>query len=152
VAKLLSVTVSLLGWFSQLKLRWRLALVGLALLALFSVFESHEPSSETVRGNSGSDRMTEEESEAMYRKAMATLPNKQHTCNVCGGSGQVANKKLSFFERPKSADDDCETCSGAGTIRTRSGLDAACPTCGGLGHTKTTNCRNCDGRGFVLGW
>lgn len=148
-ANLLSVMSSLFRWFSSLKLRWRLALTGLVLLALFSGLGSHETSSETARGNSGSDRMTEEESEAMYRNAMAILPNKQHTCTVCGGSGQVANTTV----RPRtgltgSSEGQCETCHGNGSIRTPSGYDAVCPTCAGLGGRRTTPCRNCQGQGM----
>ncbi|WP_234043553.1 hypothetical protein [Luteolibacter yonseiensis] len=97
--------------------------------------------------------MTEEESEAMYRKAMATLPNKQHTCTVCGGTGEVANTTV----RPRtgltgSSEGQCDTCHGNGSFRTPSGYDAVCPTCGGLGGRKTTTCRSCQGRGYVLGW
>ena len=62
-------------------------------------------------------------------------------CDHCEGSGA----------EPGASVDRCETCHGAGRVRTQQGfftMERPCPTCGGQGEYISDPCRKCDGVGL----
>ena len=67
---------------------------------------------------------------------------KSETCGTCGGSGA----------EPGSSPVTCETCRGAGKVRTSQGffmVERTCPTCGGTGQIIKNPCKACNGAGRI---
>ena len=67
------------------------------------------------------------------------------TCNVCDGRGCTGLDRCTSH---------CQTCGGAGKIRTQQGffmVERGCPTCRGSGEVITNPCANCHGEGRALG-
>jgi len=65
------------------------------------------------------------------------------SCEACGGSGS---------EDKGRAADACQTCHGAGKVRTQQGfflIERTCPTCGGRGRVIRNPCKVCHGNGTV---
>ncbi len=61
-------------------------------------------------------------------------------CERCEGLGA----------EPGASIDTCQTCAGAGRVRTQQGfftMERACPTCGGQGEYVSDPCHKCDGAG-----
>ena len=64
-------------------------------------------------------------------------------CEACSGTGS---------EDKNAANDACQTCKGAGKVRTQQGfflVELTCPTCGGAGRVVRNPCRICHGAGTV---
>ena len=64
-------------------------------------------------------------------------------CEACGGTGS---------EDKGRASDTCQTCHGAGTLRTQQGfflVERTCPTCGGQGRVIKNPCKVCHAVGTV---
>ncbi len=64
------------------------------------------------------------------------------TCQPCSGSGA----------EPGSSPETCETCGGAGRVRTQQGfftMERTCARCGGRGQTISKPCKTCRGAGQV---
>lgn len=63
-------------------------------------------------------------------------------CERCDGMGA----------EPGASVERCDTCGGAGRVRTQQGMftmERPCPTCGGQGEYVSDPCRECDGQGQV---
>jgi molecular chaperone DnaJ len=63
-------------------------------------------------------------------------------CDRCKGNGA----------EPGTGVENCNTCSGKGTIRTQSGfftVERSCPSCNGAGKIVKTPCKSCGGQGRV---
>jgi molecular chaperone DnaJ len=63
-------------------------------------------------------------------------------CDRCDGAGA----------EPGASVETCQTCNGAGRVRTQQGfftMERPCPTCGGQGEYISDPCRKCDGVGLV---
>lgn len=63
-------------------------------------------------------------------------------CERCDGIGA----------EPGASVETCQTCGGAGRVRTQQGfftMERPCPTCGGQGEYVSDPCRKCDGQGQV---
>ncbi len=61
-------------------------------------------------------------------------------CGRCDGIGA----------EPGASVETCNTCGGAGRVRTQQGfftMERACPTCGGQGEYVSHPCKSCDGQG-----
>ncbi|MGJ8562615.1 MAG: molecular chaperone DnaJ [Alphaproteobacteria bacterium] len=73
------------------------------------------------------------------KDAEITVPISEN-CDRCEGLGA----------EPGASIDTCQTCAGAGRVRTQQGfftMERACPTCGGQGEYVSDPCRQCDGLG-----
>ena len=66
-------------------------------------------------------------------------------CDVCEGRGCTGLDRCT---------NRCQTCGGAGKVRTQQGffmVERGCPTCRGWGETITNPCGNCHGEGRAIG-
>ena len=78
--------------------------------------------------------------EAFLGKDMEINVPISENCDRCEGLGA----------EPGASIDTCQTCGGAGRVRTQQGfftMERACPTCGGQGEYVSDPCRKCDGSG-----
>ncbi len=95
------------------------------------------------RGQRGSDLRYEMEislEEAFKGKELDIKVPISENCGRCEGLGA----------EPGASIDTCNTCGGAGRVRTQQGfftMERACPTCGGQGEYVSDPCRECDGSG-----
>ncbi len=95
------------------------------------------------RGQRGADLRYEMEitlEEAFAGKELEIQVPISEDCGRCDGLGA----------EPGASIDTCNTCGGAGRVRTQQGfftMERACPTCGGQGEYVSDPCGECDGSG-----
>ena len=78
--------------------------------------------------------------EAFYGKDVEIEVPIVEDCERCDGMGA----------EPGASVESCDTCGGAGRVRTQQGMftmERSCPNCGGQGEYVTDPCRECDGQG-----
>lgn len=78
--------------------------------------------------------------EAFRGKTMEIEVPIAEDCERCDGMGA----------EPGASVETCNTCAGAGRVRTQQGfftMERPCPTCGGQGEYVSDPCRECDGQG-----
>lgn len=93
-----------------------------------------------VRGSDLRYEMEISLEEAFNGKDMEINVPISENCDRCDGLGA----------EPGASIDTCQTCAGAGRVRTQQGfftMERACPTCGGQGEYVSDPCHECDGAG-----